>query len=244
MHRALAIDSKDPSFAPEPITQQDLSEWRQVMVRDAEATFDALQAAERTAGEAELPILRELLARRRECLDNLRVLTDAPVTALKTRIHGDLHLGQILVVQNDFYLIDFEGEPARSLAERRAKGSPVRDVAGMLRSFDYAAGAALNRLAEQDPDGVGRVRADGEAWTKLTQETFMTSYSQAIAGCPSWPAEPSEVERLLRLFLLDKVLYEIRYEVANRPAWLRIPLAGLSAILGSAVVKEKDLVPA
>jgi len=88
------------------------------------------------------------------------------------------------------------------------------------------------------------VRADAEAWNKLIRETFMTSYAQAIAGCSSWPADPAEVDRLLKLFLLEKVLYEIRYEVANRPAWLRIPLAGLSAILGGAPVKEKELVPA
>jgi len=244
MHRALAIDSKDPAFAPEPMTEQDLATCRQAMLKDAEATFNALEAAQATAGEADRPVLKELLARRSECLDSIKALTERPVTALKTRIHGDLHLGQILVVQNDFYIIDFEGEPARSLAERRAKGSPVRDVAGMLRSFDYAAGATLNRLAEQDPDGVGRVRADAEAWNKLIQETFMTSYAQAIAGCSSWPADPAGVDRLLKLFLLEKVLYEIRYEVANRPAWLRIPLAGLSAILGGAPVKEKELVPA
>jgi maltose alpha-D-glucosyltransferase/alpha-amylase len=244
MHRALAIDSKDPAFAPEPITQQDLAACREAMLKDADATFNALEGAQGAASEADRPLLKELLARRSECLDGIKALTERPVTALKTRIHGDLHLGQILVVQNDFYLIDFEGEPARSLAERRAKGSPVRDVAGMLRSFDYAAGATLNKLAEQDPEGVGRVRADAEAWNKLIQETFMTSYTQAIAGCPSWPADPAEVDRLLKLFLLEKVLYEIRYEAANRPAWLRIPLAGLSAILGGAPAKEKELVPA
>ena len=191
------------------------------------------------------PILRDLLARRADCLETFKTLADGPVTAMKTRIHGDLHLGQILVVQNDFYIIDFEGEPARSLEERRAKGSPLRDVAGMLRSFDYAAGATLNKLAEQDPDGVARVRADAADWKHLVQETFMASYSQAIAGCPSWPADPAEADRLLKLFLLDKVLYEIRYEAANRPAWLRIPLAGLAEILDSpAAPKEKALVPA
>jgi maltose alpha-D-glucosyltransferase/alpha-amylase len=107
------------------------------------------------------------------------------------------------------------------------------------------AGATLNKLAEQDPDGVARVRADAADWKHLVQETFMASYSQAIAGCPSWPEDPAEADRLLKLFLLDKVLYEIRYEAANRPAWLRIPLAGLAELLDSpAAPKEKALVPA
>ena len=245
MHQALAIDTEDPAFKRETLTEKDLAAWRQRFLGDAEATFDALQAAQRTASEAEAPILRDLLARRADCLETFKKLAEGPVTAMKTRIHGDLHLGQILVAQNDFYIIDFEGEPARSLEERRAKGSPLRDVAGMLRSFDYAAGATLNKLAEQDPDGVARVRADAADWKRLVQETFMASYSQAIAGCPSWPADPAEAERLLKLFLLDKVLYEIRYEAANRPAWLRIPLAGLAEILDSpAAPKEKALVPA
>ena len=245
MHQALAVETADPAFRRETLSEKDLAAWRQRFLGDAEATFDALQAAQKTASEADALILKDLLSRRADCLETFKKLADGPVTAMKTRIHGDLHLGQILVVQNDFYVIDFEGEPARSLEERRAKGSPLRDVAGMLRSFDYAAGVTLNKLAEQDPDGVARVRADAAEWKRLVQETFMASYSDAIAGCPSWPADPAEAERLLKLFLLDKVLYEIRYEAANRPAWLRIPLAGLAEILDSpAAPKEKALVPA
>jgi maltose alpha-D-glucosyltransferase/alpha-amylase len=244
MHRALAIDSPDPDFRPEPATAQDMAAWRRQLIEGAETSFDAMQAARTMASETDASLLEALLARRRDCIAGIEALAAAPVKALKTRIHGDLHLGQILVVQNDFYIIDFEGEPARSLEERRAKGSPVRDVAGMLRSFDYAAEAALRKLAEQDANGVERVRGKAGEWKRLVQSTFLTSYGQAIAGCPSWPAEPAEAERLLQLFLLDKVLYEIRYEAANRPAWLRIPLAGLVQILESAAMKETALVPA
>ena len=131
------------------------------------------------------------------------------------------------MVQNDFYIIDFEGEPARSLEERRAKDRRCAMSPGMLRSFDYAAGATLNKLAEQDPDGVARVRADAADWKRLVQELSWRAIARPSPAAPSWPADPAEADRLLKLFLLDKVLYEIRYEAANRPAWLRIPLAGL-----------------
>jgi maltose alpha-D-glucosyltransferase / alpha-amylase len=245
MHRALASDVTNPDFQPESVTATEVEGWRRQFIEAAEAAFDALQVARKSADEAEAAKIADVIRRKAECIDRFEALTKGPVTATKIRIHGDLHLGQILVVQNDFYVIDFEGEPARTLAERRAKSVSIRDVAGMLRSFEYAGWSALHKLADRDSEGYQRLLPHADAWRQLVQLTFLENYQEAIAGCASYPADPAEVDRLLGLFLLDKVLYEIRYEAANRPAWLRIPLSGLAAILDSAtMVKEKTLVPA
>jgi maltose alpha-D-glucosyltransferase/alpha-amylase len=155
------------------------------------------------------------------------------VRASKTRIHGDYHLGQVLVVANDFFIIDFEGEPARSLVERRAKSTPVKDVAGMLRSLEYAAWAALFRLLEHESDPFSRLLPYALAWREAAQDAFLHSYIETMGDCPSWPADRAEAGRLLSLFVLDKALYEICYEAANRPTWLRIPVAGLRTVLDS-----------
>jgi maltose alpha-D-glucosyltransferase/alpha-amylase len=235
MHRALAIDTDKQAFVPEPVGPGDLTAWRERALREADASFNALQNFVKQGGgvksEATQDQARALLGRRQECLDRIEALTAAPVRALKTRIHGDLHLGQVLVAKDDFQIIDFEGEPTRPIAERRAKSSPMRDVAGILRSVEYVAWSALFRLADRDPDGFARLRPFAMEWKTLVQKAFLESYQQTIAGCPSWPDDPAEMSRLLNLFLLDKVLYEIAYEAASRPTWLRIPITGLAEIL-------------
>jgi maltose alpha-D-glucosyltransferase / alpha-amylase len=245
LHLALASNDQIPAFKPEPISAQDLMLLQKRFSEASSAAFSALQVAQKNAAEPDASRLAALAARRGECIECFAALSQEPLTAMKTRIHGDLHLGQILVVQNDFHVIDFEGEPARTLAARRAKGSPLQDVAGMLRSFEYASWAALHKIADRDPDGLSRLLPHAEEWKRLVRSTFMDSYREAIAGCVSWPANAEEADRLLNLFLLDKVLYEIRYEAANRPSWLRIPLAGLAEILdGAAKIKERTLEPA
>ena len=137
----------------------------------------------------------------------------------------------MLVAQNDFYILDFEGEPARPLAERRAKSSPLKDVAGMLRSFDYAAWAAVMTLTEHDAGSGEVVRSLAESWRAATEAAFLGAYRETIAGCPSYPEDGAQAARLLDLFLLEKALYEICYEAANRPHWLRIPLEGVTGLL-------------
>jgi maltose alpha-D-glucosyltransferase/alpha-amylase len=150
---------------------------------------------------------------------------------MKTRLHGDYHLGQVLVAQNDFYILDFEGEPQRSLAERRIKMSPLKDVAGMVRSFDYAAWATVLRLLDYDPAGPEIVVGLAEQWRDAAVLTFMTGYDEVILGCASHPEKADDGNRLLELFLLEKALYEICYEAANRPTWLRIPIRGVLGLL-------------
>jgi maltose alpha-D-glucosyltransferase/alpha-amylase len=153
-------------------------------------------------------------------------------------VHGDYHLGQVLVVKDDFHILDFEGEPARSLEERRAKGSPAKDVAGMLRSFDYAAWAATMRLGELEKESAARALPEAVAWRNAACAAFLDAYKAEMEGVPSWPADEEAAQRLMHLFLLEKALYEIRYEAANRPGWLGIPVRGLASVLDDAAARS------
>ncbi|HET6521411.1 MAG TPA: putative maltokinase, partial [Geminicoccaceae bacterium] len=239
LHRALAIDTDDEAFRPEPITAADLRTWRGAVRRQAEGAFAAVQQALPRLDEANRAVAEALLGRREACLRRIDELTDGPVGAAKTRHHGDYHLGQVLVVQRDFYIVDFEGEPRRSLAERRAKHSPLRDVAGMVRSFDYAAWAAVLGLSDTRPDAFDALLAHAFAWREAATAAFLDAYRETVAGCPSYPADPAEAQRLIDLFLLEKALYEIGYEAANRPGWLRIPIQGVAGLLGETITTEE-----
>ena len=168
-----------------------------------------------------------LLARREALKEAARKLAQSADGALMTRVHGDFHLGQVLVAQGDAVIVDFEGEPARTLEERRAKGSPLRDVAGLLRSLDYAAAAASSALSTALPERretlLARFRSEAGA-------AFQAAYHEAEAASPVQWAPADTRDALLDLFLLEKASYELRYEAANRPAWLSIPLRGLTAL--------------
>lgn len=150
---------------------------------------------------------------------------------MKTRIHGDYHLGQVLVMQNDFGIIDFEGEPLRPLAERRTKTSPLVDVAAMLRSFSYAAATAVRQMTEIQPAAETVLTDRGEEWRRQVSAAFLGRYRAVMAGTPSYPADPAAAEALITFFTLEKALYEIGYELANRPAWVSIPLASVIALI-------------
>ncbi|MEI9986210.1 MAG: hypothetical protein WDN69_25375 [Aliidongia sp.] len=152
------------------------------------------------------------------------------IKAAKIRCHGDYHLGQVLAAQNGFAIIDFEGEPRRSLADRRHKQTPLKDVAGMLRSIDYAAAVALRTAADLpslDRPSLAKFCAD---WRDRSVAAFFDGYRTAIDGAACWPTGPA-AGKLLDLMLMEKVLYEIGYELANRPAWLSIPVQGLLDLL-------------
>jgi len=226
LHRALATPTEDPAFRIEPIAKADLQAWRASARRQAEAAFAAL-------ARVDAPEAAALLARRDEVMARFDALGAAAPAAAKSRLHGDYHLGQVLVVKDDWFVIDFEGEPARPLDERRAKSSPLRDVAGMLRSFDYAAHAAAARIAP-DSDSLARVRPHLALWRDAVCDAFLGAYRAASEGAPGFPAEPAEAARLIAFFTLEKALYEIAYEAANRPAWIGIPAAGALRALESA----------
>ena len=150
---------------------------------------------------------------------------------MKTRLHGDYHLGQVLVSKGDVYILDFEGEPARQMAERRAKTSPLKDVAGMLRSFDYAASALVDRFEQRDPAHLEAIPPLAEAWRQVARRRFIEGYREHIDGCLAVPRETADFDRLLELFLIEKGIYEILYEAANRPTWVAIPVRGVLGLL-------------
>ena len=227
LHRALAADADDADFAPEPLTATDFSALAETVRTTADQVLarlrerhGALDPATRETAAAVLaaePVLRERIA----------ALSAQPVAAAKTRTHGDYHLGQVLNTGADFVIIDFEGEPAKSLAERRRKRSPLRDVAGMLRSFHYAAHSALATFTEQR----AALEPHAERWHEQARAAFLDAWIETTQGAVFVPAESADFTRLLDAFLLEKALYEVAYELNNRPAWLGIPLRGVAQIL-------------
>jgi maltose alpha-D-glucosyltransferase/alpha-amylase len=233
MHRAFATPVQDPAFAPEPVGPADLERWAE----DARSRGRAARAALEAHRQSILPGLREeadrLIADWRPVEDRIAELLPKRASFLKTRLHGDLHLGQVLLCKDDFSIIDFEGEPIRPIEERRAKHCILKDVAGMLRSFDYAAAASVADRLELQPQHREAVTQAAEGWHELARSRFLEGYAGGVDGLASHPAG-EDTDRLLRLFLMEKVLYEIAYEGANRPSWIPIPLGGLLRLLGRA----------
>jgi len=228
LHRALAVTTGDPRFDPEPVTPDDLDGWKRSVAAEMDRTFEMLRGSRGRLPQRTLEAIEPLLARRDELARRIGATTLELGGLVKTRYHGDLHLGQVLAVQDDFTIVDFEGEPERPVAERRAKSCVLRDVAGMLRSFSYAAHSASQPLAgEPATQGGARVLAE---WERGAAHHFLAGYTKAAAGLASLPAEPQGLRALLDLFLVEKALYELRYEAANRPDWIEIPLAGLLEI--------------
>jgi maltose alpha-D-glucosyltransferase/alpha-amylase len=240
LHRALATASGDPAFDPEPMTRDDLAGWKHRVREEALATLGELERAS-TGLAAGARDEAQALAEHRERLTAKIDACQAPDGAVpKTRFHGDYHLGQVLLTKNDFVIIDFEGEPARPLAERREKHSCLRDVAGMLRSFNYARWTALRGAAHTEDDAV-RLAPLAAAWEEETRRTFLRAYEETAAAARLYPSFAA-VRPLLALFELEKAFYELRYELNNRPAWVQIPLAGILALArdGSTVKEDPD----
>jgi maltose alpha-D-glucosyltransferase / alpha-amylase len=174
-----------------------------------------------------------VLDARTSILDRIKGLESAVLGELKTRYHGDLHLGQVLLTADDFLITDFEGEPARPIEERRQKGSPLRDVAGMLRSFDYARAVAFERAQTRSPDVTMRIEAAFGAWRDESCAAFLEGYRAGVGNAASVPANEDDRRRVIDLYQLEKALYELRYEVDNRPLWLNVPAQGLLRLAGA-----------
>jgi maltose alpha-D-glucosyltransferase/alpha-amylase len=227
LHVALAAQTGDPNFDPEPMSASDVASWTAQVLDEARQTLDQLAQSE---GRDE-PDARSLLAERGSLVARIRACHAPHIAASKTRYHGDYHLGQVLLAHNDFVIIDFEGEPARTLAERRQKHSPLKDVAGMLRSFNYAAYSALLEATEEQPPDFAKMEPYVREWERLTAGVFRSGYDDAAQACPAYPRDSDDAMRLIELFTIEKALYEIRYELANRPRWVGIPVKGLLGIL-------------
>jgi maltose alpha-D-glucosyltransferase/alpha-amylase len=228
LHQALATRTGDAAFDPEPLQESDLAGFRQRATRDAGQALALLRERIGTLPAGAQDAARSLLARQAEVQARIAEARAGGTGGLKIRNHGDFHLGQVLVTGNDFVIIDFEGEPARSFEERRAKGSPLRDVAGMLRSFNYARWAAL-RHGAQTVDELEKLEPAARQWEAATREAFLSGYRQGggSADAPTGWLDPG----LLALFELEKALYELRYELENRLDWAQVPLQGILALL-------------
>ena len=227
LHLALATATGDPAFDPEPLTDADRAGLRDRAAREAKATLALLrERLDQLPGPAR-EAAQTLLARQ-DVLDRRIASADTGSdAAIKTRYHGDYHLGQVLLSGNDFVVIDFEGEPARTFDERRSKSSPLRDVAGMLRSFDYARWSAVRRVA-RNADELERLSAAARDWEAATRRVFLDVYA-ATSAAGHWPGAVDA--GLLGLFELEKALYELRYELNNRFDWVQVPLQGALALL-------------
>jgi maltose alpha-D-glucosyltransferase/alpha-amylase len=233
LHRALAADPYDPAFAPEPMTEADLAALVAEVADWGEQALVGLREQEEDLAEAFRPAARQLLEEGPAVLDHLAGDPGIRPGALKIRCHGDYHLGQVLWADNDFVILDFEGEPARSVAARRAKQSPLKDVAGMLRSFNYAAYAGLFAFTRDRPDDLARLEPWAELWQQWTAAAFLYAYRAAAAGAPFVPTDPAQFILLLDIFMLNKAFYELLYELNNRPEWVRIPLRGILSLLAA-----------
>jgi maltose alpha-D-glucosyltransferase/alpha-amylase len=241
LHLALATPTDDEAFAAVPTTPEDLANDRQRIHLQVTTALDALQSALRPSSNQASPALTpevtalatELLAHRDDLLARIASLNgDASRFGQRIRIHGDYHLGQLLRTQSktaaDFLIIDFEGEPARSLPDRRRKQSPLRDVAGMLRSFSYAAHTALESARTANPNNAASLAAWAAAWESAVTAAFLRDYNATIAANPA--LVPHDPTIIIDALLLEKASYELLYELNNRPTWLVIPLEGLLAI--------------
>ena len=230
MHSLLGQPSEDPAFDPDPITEAVWKGWKLGAARQLEAAYEILGRKQEWPSPADARRASRLLAQREALLPRIDELPRAAQGSSSMRLHGDLHLGQVLIGSNDIYIVDFEGEPAKPLEQRRAKGSPLRDVAGLLRSFDYAA-AFGHTLGPSDLDETAL------ASKKLILQRFAPACKAALlegyrAGNLSLEQDLSLTAQadLLDLFTLEKAAYEICYEAANRPTWMHVPLEGLAAI--------------
>jgi maltose alpha-D-glucosyltransferase/alpha-amylase len=244
MHLALATPTSDPAFAAEPFTSKDLDRDGHRINAQITSTLEVLKIKLSTLKDQIADDAALLLSRRMHLFACANAITAQSPGGQRIRIHGDFHLGQTLRTgtafagqgagSGDFVLLDFEGEPARPLAERREKQSPLKDVAGMIRSLSYAAYSGLDHFLTANSE---RARGRSEnvtpwaaLWQNSTSSEFLRAYRETIAANPALLPPTQQCQALLAAYLLEKALYEVLYELNNRPAWLRIPLAGISAL--------------
>jgi maltose alpha-D-glucosyltransferase/alpha-amylase len=246
LHLALASATSDPAFAPEPFTAEDLARDAQRIDTQITSTLEALRIKLSTLKDFTADNAALLLSRRINLFARANAITASTASGQRIRIHGDYHLGQTLRTRGaasetgtapgadsgDFVLLDFEGEPARLLAERRQKQSPLKDVAGMIRSLSYAAYSGLDRFLIANSTLARSPTCESlTAWAVLWQNSasaeFLRAYRETISANPSLLPSPQQSQALLGAYLLEKALYELLYELNNRPSWLRIPLAGI-----------------
>jgi maltose alpha-D-glucosyltransferase/alpha-amylase len=233
MHAVLARETSDAAFAPQTAGAADAAQWGRNVEKRIAAGFDAMSRTRTFERDQDRERANALLSLRGDLVAAVHKLAKSGAGTLMTRIHGDFHLGQVLVASGDAYIIDFEGEPAVSIAERRAKTSPLRDVAGLLRSIDYAGATIVERKDIGVPvDDAQRDQLIAQ-FRHRASKAFLRCYREA-SSIGDGPA----ARALLDLFLIEKAAYELAYEVANRPTWIGVPLAGLSSLVTRIIEKD------
>ncbi|MDQ3116144.1 MAG: alpha-amylase, partial [Verrucomicrobiota bacterium] len=230
MHLALAAETNDKRFAPEPFNAMAQRSVYQSMRASLRRAFALLQKKLPELPEAFRAEAAQVLAAEDQILAVEQETLSRHASAMKIRIHGDYHLGQALYTGKDFVILDFEGEPARPLSERKLKRSALRDVAGMMRSFQYAAYSALWQPSMRSED-VPFLEVWADLWYRQMSATFLESYLAAAAGANFLPAKESDLTVLLDAYLLDKAVYEVGYELNHRPDWVLIPVRGIKHLL-------------
>jgi maltose alpha-D-glucosyltransferase/alpha-amylase len=243
LHLALAMRSEDPAFAPEPLTSDDMQALLADLRESAAKVFDVLRDSVARLPDEMLDVAGLALGRRKQILDSFRNIRWRNLQGQRVRVHGDYHLGQVLRVRTDYVILDFEGEPARSLEERRAKQSPLKDVAGMLRSLAYAAYAGLINYTARRPEDFEKLEPWARLWERSAAAEFLRAYRETASGAAFLPSDAGDFRGLLSMFWLDKVLYELSYELNNRPGWARIPLIGILSLPIEAGGREWDSTP-
>ncbi len=227
----MASEARDAAFAPEAFTalyRRSLYQGLRTSVDQALALLQKRlpKVPEQARADAEM-----VLGLEDAIFVRFRQLVDRKISGLRIRCHGDLHLGQVLFTGKDFVITDFEGEPARSITERRIKRSPLRDVAGMIRSFHYAAMTKLKGYAGRVENAAGRLKIWARFWTIWAAVHYLKGYLQVAADSSFMPATQEEINLMLGTYMLEKAIYELAYELNNRPDWVDIPLMGILEIL-------------
>jgi maltose alpha-D-glucosyltransferase/alpha-amylase len=233
LHVALASRPDESDFAPEPFNAMYRRSLYQASRTRVEQVLDLLQSRlSKLPGEYREDA-RKVLGLEKQIDQRLRAVLDMKIGGRRLRCHGDYHLGQVLFTGKDFLIMDFEGEPARPISERRLKRSPLRDVAGMLRSFHYAAVSALfsGRVRPEDIPALGKWV---DYWYHWVSVDFLKAYLDAAEEGDFLPTSASAISALLELCLIDKAVYELGYELNNRPSWVRIPLQGILGLIDGA----------
>jgi maltose alpha-D-glucosyltransferase/alpha-amylase len=232
MHLALA-SGRDAAFAPHTPETSELATLRDQLAGHAAHAFDVLKTHLSGLPDDTIETAGLALSRRGVLLAKFRTLEAVHSPGQWIRIHEDYHLGQVLRSKGDFVILDFEGEPARPLAERRMKHSPLKDVAGMVRSFSYAAFVALTKYTTRRPEDFAQLESWARLWETSVSGEFLRAYRETIGDAPIVPATRKEFDAVLQIYILDKALYELVYELDNRPAWIRIPLHGILSLPSS-----------
>lgn len=237
LHMALSSEREDPNFAPEPFSILYQRSLYQSMQTQTKRIFELLRKNIRKLPDNSKQLISEVVSLEKQITENFAALLKKKISAMKIRVHGDYHLGQVLYTGNDFVIIDFEGEPERSLGERRLKKSPLRDVAGMIRSFHYAAHSALMKRLSFSVEDISALEPWAELWHRYVGGTFLRAYLKTIENTALVPKDKECCDVLLRAFLLEKAVYELGYELNNRPEWIAIPLRGIKHLMEISHVK-------